>query len=125
MQIHVVILSYLHGSVLTHCSLFFQVNFVREQNYRCVLVLHFVNRLNPVLNRLIACLVRNVKAKNDAIGLSVKLVCYVSEFFLASGVPNLDLHFLIILLVVVLTLNVVDSNGLQVILLEATFVQAP
>ena len=89
------------------------------------MVFHFVDRLNPVRYRLKSLSVSQIKTKNDTICLSIKLVSNVSELLLPRCVPNLDLDSLIVLLIVVLSLDEIDSDSLQVIGNELALVLPP
>ena len=101
MQVHVVLLGDVSRLILTDNSLVLQVYLVARDDNRCVLVLHLVDALNPVRDGFERFLVGHVKAEDDAIGLSVKLVSYVAELFLPCRIPNLNLNRSVVLLVVV------------------------
>ena len=125
MEVHLVLLSHSMGLILRYDSLIVQVDLVAHDDHRRVLVLHLVNALHPVRNRLERLLVRQVKGQDYTVRLTVKLICYVLKLFLASGVPYFDLNFAIIFLVEVFGQNVVDGDRFQVLADEVALVYAP
>ena len=92
-----------------------QVHLVAHDDHRRVLVLHLVNALHPVRNRLESLLIGQVKGQYYTVRLTVKLICDVLKLFLAGGVPYFDLDFAIVFLIEVFGQNVVDRDGFQVL----------
>ena len=99
--------------VLGDDSVLFQVDLVTNDNNWRVLILHFVDTLNPVGNRLIRLLVGHVEAQDYSVRLTVKLVSYMSELFLTGRIPDFDLYFSIVLLIVVLGQYVVNCDSFE------------
>ena len=102
MKVHAVLLGDGAYLVLRDDSFFLQIDFVTHDDHGRVLVLHLVDALHPVWDRLKGLLICYVKAKDDPIRLTVELVSNVSELFLACRVPNFDLDGSIVLLVIVI-----------------------
>ena len=123
MQIHTVVLGHLACLVLRDLSLFHQVYFVSYDNHWRVLILHFVDTLNPIVDCLESFFTCHVESENDSICLPVKLVSDVTEFFLTCRVPNLHLDSAIVLLIMIISHDVLYGNGLQMIRYEFSFVQ--
>ena len=96
--------------VLGDDSFLFQVDLVANDDNWRVLILHLVDTLNPVCNRFIRLLVGHVEAQDYSVRLTVKLVSYMSELFLTGRIPDFDLYFSIVLLVVVLGQDVVNRD---------------
>ena len=109
--------------ILRDHPLFLQVYLVANDYYRRVLVLHLVDALDPVRDRLVRLVVGHVETQDDPVSLTIKLVGYVPELFLACCVPYLDLDLAVIFLVVILGLNVVNGYSLEVIGYEFTLVK--
>ena len=123
MKVHAVLLGDGAYLVLRDDSFFLQIDFVTHDDHGRVLVLHLVDALDPVRDRLVRLVVGHVETQDDPVSLTIKLVGYVPELFLACCVPYLDLDLAVIFLVVILGLNVVNGYSLEVIGYEFTLVK--
>ena len=125
MEVHRVLLSDVLCLVLSDYSLLFEIYLVAHDYDRCILILNLVDTLNPVRDGLVSLLTSQVEAKDDPIGLTIKLVSYVAELFLPRRVPNLHLNRAVILFIVIVHHDIVNGDCLQVIRNEFSLVKLP
>ena len=125
MEVHRVLLSDVLCLVLSDYSLLLEVYLVAHDYDRCILILNLVDTLNPVRDGLVSLLTSQVEAKDDPIGLTIKLVSYVAELFLPRRVPNLHLNRAVILFIVIVHHDIVNGDCLQVIRNEFSLVKLP
>ena len=85
--------------VLRDHPLLHQVYLVAEDDYWHVRVLHLIDTLYPVVYRFVRLLVCQVKAEDNSVRLTVKLVRDVLELFLTCRIPYLYSALYIVLLV--------------------------
>ena len=102
-----------------------QVHLITCNDYRSVRILHLVNRLNPIANRLERFVCSLVEGYDYAICLSIELISNVPELLLAGCVPYLHLHAFLVLLIEVLSFDEVDGDGLYMTRLERSSANIP
>jgi len=112
------------GHVLRHDELLGEVHFVAHDDHWRVRVLHLVDGLDPVADRLERFLVGLIETKDDAVSLPVELVSDIAELLLACRVPDFDRNSLVVFFVKVLRLDALNSDSLEMTGLKVAFVHS-